>query len=292
MSEFNFSDSIFVLLIFSTFRMSLPLVLTATGGYFSEKSGVAQIGLEAFLLIGAFTASTITYFTGSLVYGYLAAPIASLLLAQLFCFLVLKLKANSIVIGTGLNLFAIGLIPLMGKTIFDSTGSTPSIPTFENGLIYPSVTLIFALALSFYLSEKTVWGLQVKFAGEKEDALSAIGVSYIARRWQAVSYGAFVTGLAGAILSTYLASSYSPLMSAGRGYIALAAIIFAGWDLRRTILISLFFGFFEALQIQAQSNQSVSSLIPGEFIQMIPYVITLLALLIFKSKRQAPKELK
>lgn len=292
MSEINFSDSIFILLVFSTFRMSLPLVLTAVGGYFSEKSGVAQIGLEAFLLIGAFTASTITYLSGSLLYGYIAAAVAALLLAQLFCFLVLKLKANSIVIGTGLNLFAIGLIPLMGKTIFDSTGSTPSIPDIDHALMYPFVTLVFALGLSFYLSEKTVWGLQVKFAGEKQEALSAIGVSYVARRWQAVSYGAFVTGLAGAILSTYLASSYSPMMSAGRGYIALAAIIFAGWDLRRTVLISLFFGFFEALQIQAQSNQMVSALIPGEFIQMIPYLITLLALLLFKSKRQPPKELK
>ncbi|MBC7466522.1 MAG: ABC transporter permease [Bdellovibrio sp.] len=292
MSEMNFSDSIFVLLLFSTFRLSLPLVLTAVGGYFSEKSGVAQIGLEAFLLIGAFTASSVTYLSGSLFYGYISAALASLLMAQLFCFLVLKLRANAIVIGTGLNLFVIGLIPLIGKVLFDSTGSTPTIPTFDNTLIYPMVTLVLALGLSYYLSEKTIWGLQVKFAGEKQDALSAIGVNFDTRRWQAVSYGAFVTGLAGAILSTYLSSSYSPLMSAGRGYIALAAIIFAGWDLRRTILISLFFGFFEALQIQAQSNQAVSSLIPGEFIQMIPYLITLLALLFFKSKRQAPKELK
>ena len=288
----SISNSMLVLLLFSTFRLSLPLMLTSVGGYFSEKSGVAQIGLEAFLLIGAFTASTTAYLTGSLLYGYLAAAVAALLLAQLFCFLILKLQSNAIVVGTGLNLFVIGLIPLMGKVIFDSTGSTPSIPEFTNPLLYPMITLVMALGLSFYLSEKTIWGLQVKFAGEKQDALSAIGVNFVARRWQAVSYGAFVTGLAGAILSTYLASSYSPLMSAGRGYIALAALIFAGWDLRRTLFISLFFGFFEALQIQAQSNSSISGLVPGEFIQMIPYIITLLALLLFKSKRQAPKELK
>jgi ABC-type uncharacterized transport system permease subunit len=291
-ADFNFSDSIFIFLLFSTVRMSLPLVLTATGGYFSEKSGVAQIGLEAFLLIGAFTASAVTFLTNSLLLGYVTAALSSVLLAQIFCFLVLRLKANSIVVGTGLNLFVVGLIPLIGKTVFDSTGSTPSIPLFDNAIIFPTVTIIFALVLSFYLSEKTVWGLQVKFAGEKQAALSAIGVNASTRQWQAISYGAFITGLGGAILSTYLASSYSPLMSAGRGYIALAAIIFAGWDLRKTILISVLFGFFEALQIQAQSSQRISELIPGEFIQMIPYLITILALLFFKTKRQAPKELK
>lgn len=292
MSDVSVFDSIFVLLLFSTFRMSLPLVLTAAGGYFSEKSGVAQIALEAFLLIGAFSASAVTYLSGSLFYGYMAAGLSAVLLAQLFCFLVLKLKANSIVIGTGLNLFAIGLIPLISKVLFDSTGSSPTIPTFETPFLFPAIFLILCLGLSFYLSEKTIWGLQVKFAGEKEQALSAIGVSFIARRWQAVTFGALITGFAGAILSTYLASSYSPLMSAGRGYIALAALIFAGWDLRRTLIISVFFGFFEALQIQAQSNQTISSLIPGEFIQMIPYLITLFALLVFKSKRQPPKELR
>lgn len=291
-ADFNFFDSIFVLLLFSTFRLSLPLVLTAIGGYFSEKSGVAQIALEAFLVLGAFTASTATYFSNSLFVGYLCAGLASLLLAQIFCFLILKLKANSIVIGTGLNLFAIGLIPLISKSVFDSTGSTPAIATVTYPLLFPLMTLLLVLGISFYLSEKTIWGLQVKFAGEKQAALAAIGVNHLVRQWQAISFGSFVTGLAGAILSTYLSSSYSPLMSAGRGYIALAAVIFAGWDLRKTIVISLFFGFFEALQIQAQSNQFVSELIPAEFIQMVPYLITLLALLFFKSKRQAPKELK
>ena len=152
--------------------------------------------------------------------------------------------------------------------------------------------LIVVVLASFYLSEKTLWGLQIKFAGEKQKALAAVGVSVVQRQWQAVSLCALITGLAGAILSTYLASAYSPLMSAGRGFIALAAIIFAGWNFKRTIGISLFFGFCEALQIQAQSNSVISSRIPADFIQMTPYLLTILALLIFKTKQQAPKELK
>ena len=288
----SIQDSVFILLLLSTFRLSLPLVLTATGGYFSEKSGVAQISLEAFLLVGAFTAATVSYVTHSLVLGYLSAGLSALLFAQIFCLLVLKLKSNAVVIGTGLNLLAIGIIPLMSKSIFDSTGSTPPLVDLNFTEWIPFVVLIIVLGGSYFLSEKTLWGLQIKFAGEKQDALTAVGVSSTLRQWQAVSLCAFITGLAGAILSTYLASSYSPLMSAGRGFIALAAIIFAGWNLRKTICISLFFGFCEAIQIQAQSNETISARIPAEFIQMTPYLMTLLALLFFKSKQQAPKELK
>ena len=250
-------DSLFILLLFSTFRLSLPLMLASVGGYFSEKSGVAQIGLEAFLLVGAFSAATGTYLSHSLFVGYLAAALASLFFAQIFCVLVLKLKANSIVIGTGLNLLAIGLIPLLSKSIFDSTGSTPSLTEINTTALYPLLVLTVVIIGSVYLSEKTVWGLQIKFAGEKQDALLAVGVSPTARQWQAVIFGAVVTGIGGAILSTYQSSSYSPLMSAGRGYIALAALIFAGWDLKKTLLISLFFGLCEALQIQAQSNSYI-----------------------------------
>lgn len=287
-------DSMFILLLLllSTFRLSLPLLLTAIGGYFSEKSGVAQIALESFLLIGAFSAATSAYLSHSILVGYFVAALASLLFAQIFCFLVLKLKANSVVIGTGLNLLAMGIIPLISKSIFDSTGSTPALSDLKYTEAMPFIALIFTLLGSFYLSEKTLWGLQVKFAGEKKEALEAVGISARRRQWQAISLGAFITGLAGAILATYLASAYSPLMSAGRGFIALAAVIFAGWNLGRIVLISLFFGFCEAIQILAQSNELISAQIPAEFIQMTPYLMTLLALLFFKTKQQAPKELK
>ena len=285
-------NSIFILLMLSTFRLSLPLLLTALGGYFSEKSGVAQIALESFLLIGAFSAATSAYLFHSILFGYVIAALASVLFAQIFCFLVLKLEANSVIIGTGLNLLAVGIIPLISKSIFDSTGSTPSLTDLKFASSAPFVVLFFVIGGSFYLSEKTLWGLHVKFAGEKKAALEAVGISSRLRQWQAVSLGAFITGLAGAILSTYLASAYSPLMSAGRGFIALAAIIFAGWNLGFIILISLFFGFCEAVQILAQSNELISAQIPAEFIQMTPYVMTLLALMVFKTKQQAPKELK
>lgn len=281
-----------MLLLLSTFRLSLPLFFATAGGYFSERSGVAQIALEAYLLVGAFTAASTAYFTQSLALSYIVAGVVAVLFAQIFCYLVLKLKANSIVIGTGLNLLAVGIIPIVSKSLFNSTGSTPSLEFDTSSALTPLLFLLASLIVSWWLSEKSIWGLQMKFAGEKKLALESIGVSVVARQWQSVSLGAFITGLGGAVLSTYLSSAYSPLMSAGRGYMALAAIIFAGWKLERALVMSLFFGLCDALQIQMQSSASVAAILPPDFIQMIPYVSTLLALLFFRGKNQAPAELK
>ena len=283
-------DSAVVLLLLSTLRVSLPLLFAATGGYFSEKSGVAQIALEAYLLVGAFSAASFTYFSNSLLVGYIGAAIVTALFAQLFCLLILKFKGNSIVIGTGLNLLAMGIIPIISKSVFNSTGSTPSIELASDSPYFPYVVLILTLAVSYWLSEKTIWGLQMKFAGEKKLALESVGINPKIRQWQSLTFSAFVTGLGGAVLSTSLSSNYSPLMSSGRGFIALAALIFAGWNLPRALLVCLFFGLCEALQIKLQSNALISGYVAAEFIQSIPYVATLMALLLLRSKRP-PAEL-
>lgn len=285
-------DSVLLLLLFSTLRLSLPLFFAAIGGYFSEKSGVAQIALESYLLIGAFTAASVTYFSKSVVVGYLAAALVTALFAQFFCVLVLKFKGNSIVIGTGMNLLAMGIIPIVSKTLFNSTGSTPSLELPAFNVFLPYAALVAVCAFSFWISEKSIWGLQMKFAGEKKLSLQSVGISSVARQWQALTLSAFITGIGGAVLSTALASSYSPLMSAGRGFIALAALIFSGWKLQRALFVCLFFGICEASQIQLQSNQLISSYFAAEFIQMIPYVATLIALLIMRSNDRAPAELR
>lgn len=285
-------DPILVLLFFSTLRLSLPLFFAATGGYFSEKSGVAQIALESYLLIGAFTAASTASIFNSVILGYISAAIVTALFAQIFCVLILKFKGNSIVIGTGMNLLAMGIIPIISKSLFDSTGSTPSLELPKYNQYLPYIALLLVLLFSFWLSEKTIWGLQMKFAGEKKLALQSVGVSFIQRQWQSLTLSALITGLGGAVLSTALSSSYSPLMSAGRGFIALAALIFSGWNLSRSLIICLFFGFCEALQIQLQSNSTVSGYLSAEFIQMIPYVATLLALTLMRSKFNPPVELR
>jgi len=285
-------DSVYFLLLLSSLRLSLPLFFAALGGYFSEKSGVAQIALEAYLLVGAFTAASVAYFTGSLLLAYALAGLITVLFAQIFCVLILKLRGNSIVVGTGMNLLAMGLIPIVSKTFFNSTGSTPSLQLPDFNIYLPYLVLVSIIALSYWLSEKTIWGLQMKFAGEKKLALQSVGVSALNRQWQSLSLSAFITGLGGAVLSTALSSNYSPLMSSGRGFIALAALIFAGWNLPRALVVCLFFGFCEALQIVLQSNELISSYVAAEFIQMIPYLATLAALLVLKSRFHPPAELR
>ena len=284
-------DSALVLILLSTLRVSLPLLFAATGGYFSEKSGVAQIALESYLLVGAFSAATFTYYSKSLLIGYLGAAAVTAIFSQIFSLLVLKIKGNSIVIGTGMNLLAMGIIPIISKSVFDSTGSTPSIDLQNPAPYFPYVVLVMTIGVAYWLSEKTIWGLQMKFAGEKKLALQSVGISPTLRQWQSLTVSAFITGLGGAVLATSLSSSYSPLMSSGRGFIALAALIFAGWSLPRSLIVCLFFGLCEALQIVMQSNETVSAYIAAEFIQMIPYAATLAALLVLRSK-SPPAELK
>lgn len=286
------------ILFLATLRTSLPLFFASTGGYFSEKAGVPQIALEAYLLAGAFTAASTLHFTNSLGCAFIAAVLACVLLAQIFCSLVFIFKANAIVMGTALNLLAMGIIPLLSKIIFDSTGSTPAVTLLEvsqRHLLLLLILLVIAvLMIGYYVAEHSKWGLQIKFAGEKSDSLMSVGVSPMARRWQAVTVCAGLTALGGATLSIYLASSYSPLMSAGRGFMALAAVIFAGWSLQKTWVVVLFFGFAEALQIYLQNILQVFQVnleIPNELIQVLPYILTLAVLLLAKNKQLAPKEI-
>lgn len=278
-------------IILSTLRLSLPVLLAASGGYFTEKTGVAQISLEAYLLTGAFTAAAVGYVSGSTTLGYVIAILMGIIVSQLFSLLVLKLKANAIVVGTALNLLVMGVIPIISKNLFDSTGSTPSLNTADVGLfdqIYPYILTALLLGLCYYLAEKSKWGLEIKFAGQNSDVLQSVGISPTKLRWQAITFSAAITAAGGAILSTYLASSYSPMMSAGRGFIALAAVIFAGWRLGRAWLVVLFFALTEALQIYLQSLQ-LDFKIPNEVIQSMPYLITLLVLLFYRNKSSAPK---
>jgi ABC-type uncharacterized transport system permease subunit len=290
------TDSLLILFLFSGFRLSLPLIFAAIGGYFSERSGVAQISLEAFLLIGAFSAASIAVATDSLGLSLLGSGLFTALFAQIFCFLVIKLKSNAVVIGTGINLLAVGLIPILSKNFFNSTGSTPAHKVTESHFSWIFIILLITLFVSYWLAEKTIWGLQMKFAGDKKSALQAIGVSAEKIQWQSITYGAFITGLGGAILSLFLASSYSPMMSAGRGFIALAAVIFSGWKLTKSLAICFVFGLIEALQIQMQSSFAGSTTQfwspPDILLQLLPYLITLFALLILKEKNKAPAELK
>lgn len=275
-------------LLLATFRGSLPLILVAFAGLVSERSGVIQIALEGFMLVGALTAAIVTFQSHSPALGLMAAMLASGLFAGLYAFFVLNLKADQIVSGTGINILSFGVAPFITKLVFDSTGSTPSID-IEYKLHNSTYAITMGVALVLiYFFHFTRLGLILQFSGEKPEVLKSNGFSILKVRWISLLICGALAGIGGTFLSTAMASNYSPQMTAGRGFIALAALIFGRWKPIPTILACLLFSFADALQMTLQGNQSF---IPVAFIQILPYLITIVALAGFFGRSQAPKSL-
>lgn len=278
-------------LLTATLRLSAPLIFAALGGYLSEKSGVINLALESFLLVGAFSAASIAFVSSSAWLGWIAAFVFGCAFAALYAFCVIEGRTDQVVAGTAFNLLAIGFIPYLSKIFFDSTGSTPSLPLEDRFSFEPLLWLLMVLALVLFISRKTRAGLWLIVAGEHPEALRSSGLSPRQVRWIAVTLGGGLAAWGGATLSLALASSYSPLMSAGRGFMALAALIFGRWKPGLTVMACLLFGLTDAMQIRLQGTSIGSFTIPVQFIQILPYVVTLLALGGFMGASRAPKEL-
>jgi ABC-type uncharacterized transport system permease subunit len=272
-------------LLASTLRVSTPLIFAALGGMFSERSGVINIALEGMMLIGAFGAAVGTLVTHSPWLGAACGMCAGLVLAAIYALFVIRLRADQIVAGTAINMLAMGLTPFLCKILYDVTGSTPAIPIGERFRSAP-LYLGWALAVSCWLWMKyTPSGLWVNFAGEHPEALDAAGVRVNRVRWVAVLVSGALTGMGGASLSIFLSSSFSRNMTAGRGFMALAALIFGKWRPLPTALACLLFGFADALQIRLQGVGSI----PVQFIQILPYLVTILVLAGFVGRSRPPK---
>lgn len=273
-------------LLFSTLRLSTPLIFAAMAGLMSERSGVIQIGLEGMMLVGALAAASTTHFLGNPWLGVFSSAFSGALLALVMAFFALKVKSDQIITGTALNLLAMGLCPFVTKIFFDSTGSTPSIP-LENRLGFEFLWMaIFGVAWASWTLSKTRLGLWIQFAGESPKTLNSSGVSVARVRTLALALCGALAGIGGATLSVSLASSYSPNMTAGRGFMALAALIFGGWRPIPTLLACLLFGFVDALQIRMQG---AATWIPVSIVQILPYLTTIVALVGFFGHNRAPK---
>ncbi|MCX7978470.1 MAG: ABC transporter permease [Bdellovibrionaceae bacterium] len=275
-------------LLLSSLRMSVPLVFAGLGGFFSERSGVINIALEGLLLIGAFFGATVAHLTGSPWLGLLSAVGAGILYAALYAFFVIRLKSDQIVTGTALNILAVGMIPFLSKKLFDSTGSTPALSLEERFTWEPVFLMFFGLIITHLWFTKTRSGLWLNFAGEHPKALESSGINPRKVRWMAVLSSGAITAIGGATLSLFLASSYSPLMSAGRGFMALAALISGGWRPLPMAGMCLFFGLMDAIQIRLQGVELAGVSIPVQFIQIIPYAITIMILSGFVGRSRAP----
>jgi len=301
-----------VSLLFSTIRLATPLVLAALGGLYSERSGVINIALEGLMLSGAFTAASITFYANSPWIGTGAAMLAGALVAYLIALVCIKFKANQVVTGTGINILFLGLPAVLSGALFLSSGSTPQIPK-ENLLpalyrfvpgfipqwrILTNVSIISLLALivafiTKYVLYNTPFGLRLRAVGENPEAADAAGVDVNRIRYVGVILSGALAGIGGAYLSIGQSSLFTRNMTAGRGFIALAALIFGKWRPMQTMLACLLFGFADALTIQMQGVAKLPSGedIPVQFIQMIPYIVTIVVLAGFIGQSRAPRAL-
>ena len=287
------ADLFTISLVFSTIRLSTPLVLAALGGMFSERSGVINIALEGMMLAGAFTAAAMTYSTGSPSTGLAAAIGAGLLVALIHAVACIRYKADQVVVGTAINILMIGLPGFLSGAFFLSSGSTPQIPIEQ---LIPRVPIVLAFALvpiSWYVLNRTPFGLRLRAVGENPEAADAAGINVARMRYSGVLLSGALAAIGGAYLSIGQSSLFTRNMTSGRGFIALAALIFGKWRPLQTMLACVFFGLTEAVTIQMQGVVKLPSGedIPVQFIQMVPYVLTIVVLAGFIGHSRPPRAL-
>lgn len=277
--------------VMSSIRLSIPLIFAALGGLMSERSGVANIALEAYLLFSAFAAAAATSLFANVYLGVIAAIIVSAIIGYIYAIVCVYGKGDQIVIGTAFNLLAAGIIPVLTKTFFGITGSTPSLEMsdrFTSPIYFFVIGICLVVVLDFVF-RKTKHGLRIHASGENPHALLTQGVSFKKVRIWAIVEGSIIAGIGGIYLSVCQSSSYVRDMAAGRGFIALAALILGAWKPIPTFLACLFFSATDALQIQLQGQTLNGIQIPNSLIQVIPYLITLCILVFTKRAVLAPR---
>src|SRR5687767_10812848 len=289
-----------LILLFSTIRTATPLIFAALGGLLSERSGVINIALEGLMLAGAFTAAVMTYELSNPYLGFLCGIMSGAALALVYAIAVIKFEADQVVAGFSISLLMLGLPSVISGALYDSAGSTEQIDKvfllpelFNNRISIASILAFLLVPICWYVLYKTPFGLRLRATGENPAAADAAGVSVIKLRYTAVIISGILAAAGGAYLSIGQSSLFTRGMTAGRGYIALAALILAKWKPVPVLFACLFFGLTEALSIQMQGVIKLPSGedIPVQFIQMIPYVLTIIVLAGFIGLSRAPKAL-
>jgi simple sugar transport system permease protein len=302
----------------ATVRLTTPLLLACLAGLYSERSGVFDIGLEGKMLAGAFGAAAVSVVTGSVWLGLLAAIVVSILMAMLHAVASITLKGNQIISGVAINFLAQGLTAVLGLAWFHQGGRTPPLPPggrFEAidwpwadqihsvpivGPIYATLLsghniLVYVafvcVPLTYWVLYRTRFGLRLRAVGENPKAVDTAGISVTLLRYRALIITGVLCGLAGAYFSIAQGNGFINNMTAGKGFIALAALIFAKWKPVPAMFATLLFGFLDALQIRLQGAvlPGTSWQIPVQFIQALPYILTCVLLAGFIGKAVGPK---
>jgi len=300
--------SIFTLtLLCSTIRVSISILLAGMGEMITERSGVLNIGVEGTMLMGALAAALGSYFSGSPWIGLLAAGIVGMLVGLLFSFIAITLRSNQSITGLAIYLLCVGLSGYLLQIIFEHGGNSPMVTTLpslhmkflenvpvldpvfndQSIIMIPVLLIPVFLHIVFY---RTPWGSWLRAAGENPKALAVVGKNPIKIRYIATLCGSFLAGIGGAYLSISQTSLFSENRVAGRGFIALSAVIFGSVRPAGVFLACMFFGFMDALQKTLQTVIP-DSMIPRELFMALPYLLTLLVLAGFIKKSGGPADI-
>ena len=280
-----------VAILIATLRMATPLILAALGGCFSERAGVVNIALEGIMLFGAFSAVTGSYLTHSAWIGLLVAMIVGGLFAYIHAMLSVDLKADQVISGTALNLLASGGTIYLLKIIFNAAGASERVKRLPEWGIYPPTVYIaiVLVVISWIVLYKTPFGLRLRTVGEHPAAADTVGIDVYNMRYIAVVISGVLAGLAGAHLSIGVADLFSKNMISGRGFIALAAMIAGRWNPIGACIAAILFGYFDRLSMSLSGARLFGVAVPSQFIDMLPYIITIIVLAVAGAKSVGPK---
>ncbi len=272
------SDFFSFALLTATLRLTAPLLFAAMGGLLSERSGVVNIALEGLMLVGAFSAAAGAHYTGNTYLGLLIGAVAAGLAALIHAFWCITLRGDQIVAGTAINLLGVGVPAFLLQRLFDVAGRSPAVdklPSIGGGLNVLVPVAFLLVPLVYYFVFRTKPGLRILAAGEHPRAAESVGVAVDRYRYGCVIASGVLAGIGGAYLSVGDLSFFTTNMTGGRGFIALAALVFGNWTPLGTLGATLLFGAAQAVQIQAQA---VGVPISKELITALPYVVTLVAI--------------
>jgi len=300
-------DSILNDWLLATVRMAAPLMLLGVGGVFTERTGIFNIGMEGMMLVGAMAAIAGNLATGSVLIATLCAMAAGGLLAVIHAYLSVTRRANQIVSGAAINLLALGLTNFLYKPLYEGFNYRPRVP------LYPKLApeawhdipilgpIIFAQPVIVWIAfilpviatwalYRTSWGLNIRAVGDHPHAVATAGVSVNRLKWTGVLISGIFSGLGGSALVLADLGLFGPNLTAGRGFVALAALAVGSWIPTRVAGACLLFGAAEALQLRAQTwSQTLGINIPYQFLVMVPYLLTIAALAGLVGKTKAPK---
>ncbi|MCR9068604.1 MAG: ABC transporter permease [Rhodobacteraceae bacterium] len=293
----------------STIRLATPLLLACLAGLWSERAGIFDIGLEGKMLAAAFFSAAVAYTSGNVWIGLLAGIAASMALSGVHGVASITFRGNQLISGVAINFLAAGLTVVVAQTWFQQGGRTPQLPPearFSNIELPGAVTRIRDIAqqgpfgqfyselisghsiivymalvivpLTWWVLYRTRFGLRLRAVGENPAAVDTAGISVVGLRFAAVAICGVLCGLAGAYLATALNAGFVKDMSAGRGFIALAALIFAKWRPWYALSACLLFGFFDAVGNRFQNIQLGEFVVPVQFMQALPYILVVIVL--------------